>query len=454
MEITKTMTDDQMALVSIKLSPEDYEPRVEQVLKDHAKKANVPGFRPGKVPMGMIKKQYGTSVLVDEVNRMIGAKLYEYIDGEKLDVLGNPLPALDKQSDINWDKPADMEFFFDMALAPEIKIDINEKRKFDYYVVEATDTDIEKSLENISKRNGEMTDMKEIADADLVKVQWVELNDAGEILEGGILHSSSVAVDTIKDEDAKALFIGKNLDDEFNVAPSKVSENDSDRAAMLGVQKGEMESVSDSFKVKIEKIQRLAPAELNEELFKKLYADGSVADLDQMKDKIREDYKNYFVGESDRKLKNDLVIALLKESDLKLPEPFLKRWLLSVNAEKNVTQEQVDAEYPQYSNSLRWQLIENKVIKESGLTVSEEELREGVGHHVRQQFAQYGINQADDEMMSQMVDNFMKREDEVRKVNEVLYDQKILAFFKEKCELKDKNTDSEKFYEMLSKQQA
>ncbi|MFT5053335.1 MAG: trigger factor, partial [Oceanospirillaceae bacterium] len=200
--------------------------------------------------------------------------------------------------------------------------------------------------------------------------------------------------------------------------------------------------------------QRLAPAELNEELFKKLYADGSVADLDQMKDKIREDYKNYFVGESDRKLKNDLVIALLKESDLKLPEPFLKRWLLSVNAEKNVTQEQVDAEYPQYSNSLRWQLIENKVIKESGLTVSEEELREGVGHHVRQQFAQYGINQADDEMMSQMVDNFMKREDEVRKVNEVLYDQKILAFFKEKCELKDKNTDSEKFYEMLSKQQA
>ncbi|MFT5054184.1 MAG: trigger factor, partial [Oceanospirillaceae bacterium] len=296
MEITKTMTDDQMALVSIKLSPEDYEPRVEQVLKDHAKKANVPGFRPGKVPMGMIKKQYGTSVLVDEVNRMIGAKLYEYIDGEKLDVLGNPLPALDKQSDINWDKPADMEFFFDMALAPEIKIDINEKRKFDYYVVEATDTDIEKSLENISKRNGEMTDMKEIADADLVKVQWVELNDAGEILAGGILHSSSVAVDTIKDEDAKALFIGKNLDDEFNVAPSKVSENDSDRAAMLGVQKGEMESVSDSFKVKIEKIQRLAPAELNEELFKKLYADGSVADLDQMKDKIREDYKNYFVG--------------------------------------------------------------------------------------------------------------------------------------------------------------
>jgi trigger factor len=454
MEITKTMTDDQMALVSIKLIPADYQFRVEEVLKDHAKKSNMPGFRPGKVPMGLIKKQYGTSVLVDEVNRMIGSKLYEYIESEKLDVLGNPLPAEGKQSDINWEQPGDMEFVFDMALAPEIKLDINKKRKFDYYVVEATDSDIERSLENISKRNGEMTDMKEVADADLIKVQWVELNESGEILEGGIMHSSSVAVDTIKDEETKALFIGKKLNDEFNVAPSKVSENDADRAAMLGVQKGEVGSVSDNFKIMIEKIQRLAPAELNEELFKKLYPDGSVSDLDGMKDKIREDYKNYFVGESDRKLKNDLVISLLKEADLKLPEAFLKRWLLTVNQEKNVTAEQVETEYPQYSDSLRWQLIENKVIKETGLAVSEEELREGVGHHVRQQFAQYGINQADDEMMSQMVDNFMKREDEVRKVNEVLYDQKILAFFKEQCDLNEKNTDSEKFYEMLSKQPA
>jgi trigger factor len=181
-----------------------------------------------------------------------------------------------------------MEFFFDMALAPEIKLDINKKRKFEYYVVEATDSDIERSLENISKRNGEMTDMKEVADADLTKVQWVELKESGEILEGGIMHSSSVAVDTIKDEETKALFIGKKLNDEFNVAPSKVSENEADRAAMLGVQKGEVGSVSDNFKIMIEKIQRLAPADLNEELFKKLYPDGSVSDLDGMKDKIRE----------------------------------------------------------------------------------------------------------------------------------------------------------------------
>lgn len=450
MEINKTVNDDQVALLSIKLSPEDYRSQVDRVLKDHAKKANMPGFRPGKVPMGLIKKQYGTSVLVDEVNRIIGGKLYEYIEEQKLDILGNPLPSKDNKANVNWEHPADMEFFFDIALAPEVKIDINKSRKFDYYRIEATDTDVENSLKNISQRNGEMTDMKEVGDSDLVKVQWVELDNDDAILEGGIMHTSSVAIDTIKDEDTKNLFIGKKLEDEFVVLPANVSESDADRAAMLGVKKEELSNLSSKFQVRIEKIQRLNPAELNEELFKKLYPDGSVSDMEGLKERVREDYRNYFEGESDRKLKNDMVLALLKESDLSLPDEFLKRWLLSVNQDKEITPEQIDAEYPQYSDGLRWQLIESKVINETGIKVSKEELREGVGHHVRNQFAQYGINQADDEMFQQMVDNFMKREDEVRKVNEALYDRKIMAHFKEVSKLKEKKVDSKEFYEMLS----
>ena len=172
-----------------------------------------------------------------------------------------------------------------------------------------------------------------------------------------------------------------------------------------------------------------------------------------MKEQVRSDYRNYFSGESDRKLKNDIVLELLKEAKISLPDEFLKRWLVNVNRDKNVTPEQVESEYPQYSDGLRWQLIENKAIKENGISVSEEELKEGVGHHVRRQFAQYGINQADDEMMNEMVENFMKREEEVRKVNEVLYDQKILAHLKSKYELKEKTINSEDFYAMLQAEQ-
>lgn len=452
MEITKTMKQDLLAQVTIKLDKPDYEARVTSVLKDHAKKANMPGFRPGKVPFGLIKKQYGTSVLVDEVNRMLVDKLYEFINSEKLDVLGNPLPSTDTQAKVDWENPAEMEFHYDMALAPELKLDVNKKRKFTQYVIEPTDKDIEQSLENISKRNGEMMEMTEVGDDDLVKVQWVELSEEGEIKEGGVLHSSSVAINTLNDE-MKKTFVGKKLDDVFEVKPSEVSQNDADKAAMLGVKKEDLENVSDRFKVMVEKIQRLNPAELNEELFKKLYPDGSITDVEGMKEQVRTDYKNYFSGESDRKLKNDIVLELLKEAKISLPDDFLKRWLVSVNKDKNVTAEQVEAEYSQYSDGLRWQLIENKTIKENDISVSEEELKEGVGHHVRRQFAQYGINQADDEMMNEMVENFMKREEEVRKVNEVLYDQKILAHLKSKYDLKEKTMNSEDFYAMLQKEQ-
>lgn len=452
MEITKTMKQDLLAQVTIKLDKPDYEARVTNVLKDHAKKANMPGFRPGKVPFGLIKKQYGTSVLVDEVNRLLVDKLYEYINAEKLDVLGNPLPSSETQAKVDWENPSTMEFHYDMALAPELKIDVNKKRKFTQYVIEPTEKDIEQSLENISKRNGEMVEMTEVGPEDLVKVQWVELTEEGEIKEGGVLHSSSVSMNTLKDE-VKKTFVGKNLEDVFEVNPSDVSENESDKAAMLGVKREDLHTVSARFKVMIEKVQRLNPAELNEELFKKLYPDGSITDVEGMKEQVRSDYRNYFSGESDRKLKNDIVLELLKEAKISLPDEFLKRWLVNVNRDKNVTPEQVESEYPQYSDGLRWQLIENKAIKENGISVSEEELKEGVGHHVRRQFAQYGINQADDEMMNEMVENFMKREEEVRKVNEVLYDQKILAHLKSKYELKEKTINSEDFYAMLQAQQ-
>jgi trigger factor len=452
MEITKTMKQDLLAQVTIKLDKPDYEARVTGVLKDHAKKSNMPGFRPGKVPFGLIRKQYGTSVLVDEVNRMLVDKLYEYINAEKLEVLGNPLPSTETEAKVDWENPAEMEFHYDLALAPELKIDVNKKRKFTQYMIEPTDKDVDQSLENISKRNGEMMEMTEARADDLVKVQWVELTEEGEIKEGGVLHSSSVSMKTLND-DMKKVFVGKKLEDVFEVNPLEVSNNESDRAAMLGVKKEALGEVSNRFKVMVEMIQRLNPAELNEDLFKKLYPDGSITNLEGMKEQVRTDYRNYFSGESDRKLKNDIVVELLKEAKISLPDDFLKRWLVSVNKEKNITREQVESEYNQYSDGLRWQLIENKTIKENELSVSEEELREGVGHHVRRQFAQYGINQADDEMMNEMIDNFMKREEEVRKVNEVLYDQKILTHLKSKYELKEKTMNSEDFYAMLQAEQ-
>ena len=452
MNITKETIDELNARVTIKLEPADYQPQVDKTLKEHARKANMPGFRPGKVPVGVVKKMYGPSVLVDEVNKMLGNKLYEYIGNEKLEILGNPLPSEAVQPKADWENPAEMEFTYDLGLAPKIELELGKKFKFDKYVIEATEKDIETSLENISKRSGEMVEHDTIADNDLVRVQWVELEDDGSIKEGGVLNSSSISLDNVKD-DVKKPLIGKKLEESLTVKFRDFSENEADMAAMLAVSKEELPSVNENFKITIEKIQRLKPAELNEELFKKMYPDGSVTNLDEMKEKIKADYAAYFEKESDRKLKNDMVLDLIKNTKIELPDEFLKRWLTTVG-EKKPSREQVEEEYPNYRDGLKWQLIENKIIRDNDIKVSQDELKEGVREQVRAQFAQYGIQQADDEMMDDMVEKFMKREEEVRRVNDQLYDNKVMEFFKSKATLNEKRTTSEKFYEELAKQNA
>lgn len=450
MNITKESIDELNARVTIKLEPADYQPQVEKSLREHAKKAKLPGFRPGKVPVGVVKKMYGSSVLLDEVNKMLSNQLYQYIGQEKIEILGNPLPSASVMPKADWENPAEMEFTYDLGLAPQIDLSLGNNFKFDRYVIEATEKDIQNSLENITKRGGEMIEHDTVADNDLVRVQWVELNEDLSIKLGGILHSSSVSLDMLQ-EDVKESLIGKKLEDSLNVDFREFSENDADLAAMLGIDKGQLNLINKDFKITIEKIQRLKPAELNEELFRKMYPDGSVTTLEEMKAKIKQDYAAYFEKESERKLKNDIVVDLLKNTKITLPDEFLKRWLMTVG-EKKATKEQVENDYPNYRDGLKWQLIEHKIIRENEIKVSHEELKDGIRQQLKQQFAYYGMLQADDEMMDDMVLKFMKREDEVRKMSDQLYDEKVMEFFKEKATLNDKKVNSEQFYESLAKE--
>jgi trigger factor len=453
MHISMHSVDDLNAKVVVNLAPTDYQPLVEKKLKEHGRKVNMPGFRPGKVPAGMIKKMYGTPVLIDEVNNLLSRKVYEYIQEEKLNILGSPLPSETSKPKADWERPGEMEFTYDLGLAPKFDLKIDGSTTFTQYIIGPTEKDIDDALENISRRNGEMKESDSVGETDLVRLQWVELNEDGSVREGGVLHSSSVSMDTLKDKDeARAKLSGLRVGDTAVVDHTLYSNNDTDRAAMLGVDRQRLDSINRDFKVTVEKIQRLIPAELNEELFKRMYPDGSVADIEALKEKIRADYRGYFSKESDRKLKNDIVIHLLAQLNIQLPDAFLKRWLVVTNEDKKLTADQVEAEYSSYANGLKWQLIENAIIRDHQLVVNAEELRAGVREQLLQQFAAYGIHQADEAMMNDMVDRFMKREDEVRKVNDELYDRKVLELFKEKFTLVANEVTSEEFYESLSKQ--
>jgi len=350
MHISTHNVDDLNAKVVVNLAPSDYQPLVEKKLKEYGRKVNMPGFRPGKVPAGMVKKMYGTSVLIDEVNNLLSKKVYEYIQEEKLNILGSPLPSDTTKPKADWEKPGEMEFTYDLGLAPKFDLRIDAATTFTQYIIGPTDKDINDALENISRRNGEMKELDEVGDTDLVKLQWVELNADGTVKEGGVLHSSSVSMDALKDkEEAKSKLLGLKVGESTVVDHTLFSNNDTDRSSMLNVNKELLNEVNRDFKVTVEKVQRLIPAELNEELFKRMYPDGSVTDIEALKEKIRADYRGYFSKESDRKLKNDIVLHLLSQLNITLPDAFLKRWLVVTNEDKKVTAEQVEQEYESIS---------------------------------------------------------------------------------------------------------
>jgi trigger factor len=357
MHISTHNVDDLNAKVVINLAPSDYTTLVENKLREHAKKVKMPGFRPGKVPAGMVKKMYGTSILIDQVNDILSRKVYEYIREENLNILGSPLPSETSKPKADWENPKEMEFTYDLGLAPSINLNSAFNASFTFYVIRPTEKDIESSLENIAKRSGEMTEVESVGETDLVKVQWVELKEDGTPKEGGVLHSSSISMDNVKDAEAKQQLLGLKVGESQVVNHNHFSENDTDHAAMLGVQKEDLGNLNPNFKITVERIQRLTPAEINEDLFKRMYPDGSVTSLDELKAKITEDYSNYFAKESDRKLKNDIVLHLLSEVNISLPDAFLKRWLVISN-ENKVTAEDIEREYDNYAKGLKWQLIE------------------------------------------------------------------------------------------------
>lgn len=435
--------------VTVILEPADYNPSVEKAIKKYAAKAAVPGFRPGKVPVTMVKKMYGKHLLVDEVNRLVGESLNNYIEENQLNLLGNPLPSETVSAVVDFDNPGTMEFTFDMGLAPQINVSLDSSRAFTRFVVSPTESDIENALDNICRRNGEMTNPETVGESDMVRGLWVELKD-GEPKPGGVMHSSSLLLDTVTDETTKNDLVGKKVGDVITINHNNVANNEADHAAMLGVDRAKLPSLEPEFRFTIERIQRLVPAQLNNELVQKMYPDGSVTDVEALKERVRQDYRNHFDTHSDSRLFNDIATALMQETVIELPEAFLKRWMLDQHDHDHATHQhtpdEVDAEYANFSQGLRWQLIEANVVRQSGLTLTADELKAGVRDHLRQQFAQYGLHQATDEMMEDMTTRFMKRKDEVRRVSEHLMEKKMLAVFKERFKLDDKLVSSDEFY--------
>ena len=445
MNISKENIDSLNAVLKIELSAADYQERVATVLADYRKTADMPGFRKGKVPMGVVKKRYGIPVKVEEINKILSDSITKYIVDEKLDILGNPLPKEAEQ--IDWDRQEDFVFEYELGLAPTFEVKISKKNKLDFYKIKADDTMIDRYAEDIAKRYGKMSSPEKVEEKDLVYGTFQELDAEGLAVDGGISNQASVSLDFVKTKKLKNEFIGSEKGAVIVLDPKEAFENDTDTAAMLNIDKEAYADLKAQFSFTVDNISRMEPATLNTELFDKVYGEGVVKNEKEFRAKIATEAENMFVGESDRKFQNDAVDFLLEQTSFDLPEDFLKRWMQTVS-EKPVTLDEIENDFEGYKKSLKWQIIENKIAKENNLSVAKEEALAEAKKLIAAQMAQYGQLSPEEELLEQYAQQVLTNKEEEKNIYDRVFASKMTDFFKEAFKMKEKEISYEDFIKL------
>ncbi len=448
MNITQTEKSNLTATIQINLLKTDYEPEVQKALKEYQRKASMPGFRPGKVPFGMVKKMYGKGVLAEKVNQIVSDALNNYIIEQKLQVMGYPVADMEKNDIIDFDTQDDFNFYFEVAMAPEFDIDLT-TLKVDYYNIKASDEDVEKTINNILEGNPNHSHPEKVGEKDKLDVRLFQADTNGQEVENGFTKELTFHLDQVTNEEAKKLLVDKETGAEFIFNFSKASGSDEAAAKMLGIE--DMALAASDFNMIIDEIHREEPAVLDEELFEKIYPGQEVKDIKVFKEKIKADIEKQYVQESDRYFFGKAVDELLEKANFEMPNEFLKKWIVD-NSEGKMTMEEVEKDYDaKYAKSFRWQLIEEKLLKQNeDLIVKEQEIREVVKSYFFGGFQGQGL---DDEMSSRMegiVDTMLKNQDERRRISNQVAEQKMTKYFKEQFKLKEKAISYEDFAKMVT----
>jgi trigger factor len=448
MKITQSKAKDLMATITVEVAAADYTEKVDKVLKDYRKTADVPGFRKGKTPMAIINKKYRTSVIVEEVNKLLQDELYKHISAEKVRVLGSPMP-IDK-TPIDWENNEEFTFQYEVGLAPEFDVKITAKDKLNYYKIKADAKLVDGYCTDIAKRYGKMSNPDVSVEGDLIFCAIAQLDVDGNVMSNGISNEATVAMEYIADAKIKKQFIGVKKDDVLKVNVMKAFANHSDLGSMLNVSHDALHNLtSEEFQFTVKNINQLAPAELTTELFDKVYGEGIVKDVKEFKAKVQAEAEGQFVGESDRMLKNDIVTYFIEKLKLKMPDEFLKRWLVQTS-EQPITMEMLATEYDMYAKSLQWQLIENKILENYEVKVTQEDVLNQTKKLIGSQMKQYGQPEGDDVQLTDIATNILKNEEERKKIYDQIFDERTLVVYKENFKLTEKNVTYDEFVKLAS----
>lgn len=445
MNITRENIDELNGLIRISIEKADYETKVEDVLKDYRKQVSMPGFRPGKVPAGLVRKMYGKAALVDEVNKILTQELSKYLVEEKLNILGEPLPNEDKQKEIDWDNDTDFEFLFDIGFAPEANVKLDKRSKFTMHKVIVSDEMIDQQVDSYTNRFGESKPTEEVDASGTVRGNIEQVDADGNVVEGGnSVEMALISIDVIKDEEIKNTFVGKKADDEVIFDIKKAYPNDTEIGYLLNIPKEEAAAIEGDFKITIKEINKFVPAEVNEELFKKIYGEETeIKDEKAFRAKVAEEIQEAYSPSSDYKFATDTRDTLVDKAKFEFPADFLKRWLAATN--KELTMEQIEKDFELFIADLKWQLIKDEIAKENELKVEEEEVVALAKEVAAAQFRQYGMFDVPAEHLDGFAQQMLSKDEDRQRLYSKKMEDKIMDVVKDKVTVVEKEISKEEF---------
>lgn len=451
MNISLENIDKVSALLTIKLEKADYAEKVEAALKNYRKKANIPGFRPGQVPMGLMKKRFGKEITAEEVNKLLGEKLYGYIKENGLKILGEPLPSEEHQQEIDFDTMEDFSFAFDIALAPEFKAELNGDDTIDYYEIDVEDKMVDEQVKMYTQRAGNYEKVDAYETKDMVKGLLAELDENGNTKEGGIQVENAVILpEYMKNDEQKAVFEGCKLNDVLVFNPNKAYDGrDVEIASLLKIDKAEVPAMTSDFSFQVEEITRFKEAELNQELFDQVFGKDAVKSEEEFRGKIKEVLAAQFVADSDFKFIIDVRDYLMKKvGKLEYPDALLKRFMRLNNPKMD--ENLVEENYDKSIEALTWQLIKEQLVKAYEIKVERDDLMETAKHVTKIQFAQYGMINVPEEMLTNYANEMLKKDDQVESLVNRCIENKLSAILKNVVALNKKTVSVEDFNKMFA----
>jgi trigger factor len=444
MNIQQHNTDSLNATITLKIEKNDYAPRVKKSLNEYRRKADIKGFRPGMVPMGIVEKMYGKNALIDEVQDLISESLSKYIEESELHLLGEPLPSENERQQINWDDPGDMEFKFDIGIAPDIDVKFTDKDKIPYYKITVTAEDLDKYRENVLQRYGKMVDVDTAGEEGFIKATFTQ----GEYT----IDDAEISLKTIQDKELKQPFLGKKVGDELDVDVKKTFTNET-LAAMLDVEEEALAEFEPQFHIKITEVQCFVPAELNQDLYDRIFEKDEVKSEEEFNKKAEERIASEYEQESEYRFAVNAREAALKKAGLELPESFLKRWMLYTNDEK-LTAEQVDKKFDAMADDLRWYLLCNYLVRTQDLKITEEDLHAYALEAAHYRFAMYGLHSISEEHFEHYAKNILADEQELKRILEKVEENKVLAYIRSVVKLDEKDITMDELQKLYEKNNA